>query len=74
MEGLNLFFNTEKMKDAYGENICMSLRIFWNFDMIAMVTKKWQGFHGGNICGKLSFSKVEYLKTQLPETMYVISS
>lgn len=27
-EGLNLFFDTEKMKDAYKENIFMPLRIF----------------------------------------------
>lgn len=52
----------------------MYLRYFWKFDMVAMVTEKWQGFHDGNICGKLSFSKVEYLKTQLPDIIYTISS
>lgn len=36
LEGLNLLFDTEKMKDVYGENITY----FQKFDMVAMVTEK----------------------------------
>lgn len=36
LEGLNLLFDIEKIKDAYGENITY----FQKFDMVAMVTEK----------------------------------
>ena len=62
LEGLNLFSYTEIMKDASEENIFMSVSIFKNFDMVAMATEKWQGFHDGNIHGKLSFFKSWILK------------